>query len=337
MLHIVLFILFIASLVYFIFSKKGISIDGNVIVPASTLARKISLGFTVLFFLLLTGAVKIIPSDSRGLRFTFGAIANEELAAGLHFAFPLVQHIELVTIQPIEVTTTVTVDSNGAITKDNQTIGAELALFYIYNQGSLPLMWKEYGEEKLKSIIQKSKTEAFKAQIGRYDIFSLPTSQDSIRIKTLKQIKMMLSAYPVTITELKITNYDWSDDFDNQIKQTMNRSQEVKQKEQELLITEQEAQKKVKNAEADKQALVTASEGERIAAENRAEAKALEGEGIRKFNESVAKNMSLEIELRKLKIEEIKAEKWDGRYVPNNHYGPIPVQTNGYLQPIQTK
>jgi regulator of protease activity HflC (stomatin/prohibitin superfamily) len=198
-------------------------------------------------------------------------------------------------------------------------------------------MWKEYGEEKLKSIIQKSKTEAFKAQIGRYDIFSLPTSQDSIRIKTLKQIKMMLSAYPVTITELKITNYDWSDDFDNQIKQTMNRSQEVKQKEQELLITEQEAQKKVKNAEADKQALVTASEGERIAAENRAEAKALEGEGIRKFNESVAKNMSLEIELRKLKIEEIKAERWNGQYVPNNHYGPIPVQTNGYLQPIQTK
>jgi len=331
MMTLFFFIAAVISLGYFILSKTGFKIDNKEVIPVSPKAKSISMGLMILFLVLALGAVKIIPSDSRGLRFTFGAISSQELSPGLSFALPLVQQIKLVTIQPIELKTTITVDSNGAITKDNQTIGAQLAMFYVYNQGTLPLMWREYGEEKLASLIQKSKVESFKAQVGKYDIFALPLSQDSIRIKTLRQARAMLSGYPITITELKITNYDWSDDFDNQIKETMNRSQQVKQKEQELLITEQEAQKKVKNAEAEKTALITASEGEKIAAENRAEAKTAEGEGIRNFNEAVAKNMTLEIELRKLEIEKIKAEKWNGQFVSTNNYGPIPVQTGGLL------
>lgn len=38
--------------------------------------------------------------------------------------------------------------------------------------------------------------------------------------------------------------------------------------------------------------------------------------------------MELEIELKKLEIEKIKAEKWNGQYVPINNYGPIPVSRN---------
>ena len=143
-----------------------------------------------------------------------------------------------------------------------------------------------------------------------------------------------MSAYPITISELKITNYDWSDDFDKQIATTMERAQQVKQKQQELLIAEQEAQKKVKEAEAEKTALITRAEGEKEAAILIKDAKAAEGEGIKLYNEAVQKNMILEIELRKLEIERIKAQRWSGQYVPINNYGPIPVQT-GNLQPTQ--
>ena len=137
----------------------------------------------------------------------------------------------------------------------------------------------------------------------------------------------MMKNYPIELTELKINNYDWSDDFDAQIKETMNRSQQVKQKEQELLITEQEAQKKVKEAEAEKTALITRAEGEKAAAVLKAEAKAAEGEGIRKYNESIARTIEIQLKLRQLDIEEKRVDKWDGHYVPNNNYGPIPVQS----------
>jgi len=276
-------------------------------------------------------SMKTVNSDVRGLKFTFGAISEQALDPGLHFKIPMVQTIQNVSIQPIEIKTEISVDGDGAITMDKQTIGANLTLFYVYDKDRLPLMWKDYGEEKLQTILEKSMTEAFKVQVGLYDIFVLPLTQDTIRSKTLRQIRSMVSKYPLTVTELKITNYDWSEDFDNQIKETMNRSQQVKQKEQELLITEQEVQKKVKNAEAEKTATITRAEGKKISAGLEAEAKALEGEGIKKYNDAVAKNMTLEIELRKLRIEEIKAERWNGQYVPTNNYGPIPIETGAIM------
>ena len=54
----------------------------------------------------------------------------------------------------------------------------------------------------------------------------------------------------------------------------------------------------------------------------------LKGEGIKNYNDAITanpKNMDLEIQLKKLEIEKIKAEKWDWKYVPVNNYWPIPV------------
>jgi regulator of protease activity HflC (stomatin/prohibitin superfamily) len=322
----------VAAFAYYFIGVLGLFVDGRNFGATTGKSRAITL-LLAIFFLFGALGTKTIGSERRGLKFTFGAISSAALQPGLHFYWPIVQSIKTVTIQPLEIKAEILVDGNGAITKDNQTIGAELTLFYVYDPDNLPTMWKDFGEDKLKTIISKSMTESFKAQVGKYDIFVLPMSQDTIRAKTLKQIKSMMVAYPLMATELKITNYDWSEDFDNQIKETMNRSQQVKQKEQELLITEQEAQKKVKNAEAEKTALITSAEGRKIAAGLDAEAKALEGEGIRKYNESVAKNMALEIQLRELEIKRIEAERWNGQYVPNNHYGPIPIDAGGYLQP----
>lgn len=332
MLNVVLFVLGLLSLAYFLVSKKGLSFQKEQIIqPVNQKIRSIILVLSLVFFFTSLGAIKIISSDERGLRFTFGAISDKALQPGLHFSWPLFQSVKSIQITPIELETDIPVDSEGAITRDNQTIGAQLAIFYVYKEDQLPLMWKNFGVEKLKSIILKSMMESFKAQVGRYDIFVLPMSQDSIRMKTLKQIRQMVSNYPVIITELKITNYDWSDDFDKQIKETMNRSQQVKQKEQEKLMAEQEAQKGVVQATAKKQIAITLAEGEKAAAQLKADAKALEGEGIRKYNESIAKNIDLEIRLRTLKIEEIRVQRWNGQYVPQNNYTPIPIQNGGIL------
>jgi prohibitin 2 len=275
---------------------------------------------------------EIIPAGSRGLVFTFGSIANKEIQPGFAFKIPVAQDIKIVTVRLQQVEQKVEVGSSAAITKDNQSIGVSMTIFYRYKDGSLVEMWSKYGEEKMKNVLMNTTLESFKADIGTYAIFNLPMHQEEIRRKTIEMARDKMQSYPVELAELKITNYDWSDAFDQQIGETMHRAQQVKQKEQELLITEQEAQKKVKTAEADKQARITTAEGEKAAAQLMAEAKALEGEGIRKYNESVQKNMELEVALRKLEIEKIKAKKWNGQYVPTNNYGPIPVQTGSIHQ-----
>ena len=97
-------------------------------------------------------------------------------------------------------------------------------------------------------------------------------------------------------------------------------AQEAKQQEQQLKKVEIEAQQAVKKAEANKEA-------ERL----NAEAMELKGKWVKAYNDAITsnqRNMELEIELKKLEIEKIKAEKWNGQYVPINNYGPIPVSRN---------
>jgi regulator of protease activity HflC (stomatin/prohibitin superfamily) len=278
-------------------------------------------------FLIFLNPITFIQSHERGLRFTMGALSEKVLNSGVQLRLPIIQKIETVTVRPIQKDSKIEVGGEGAITKDNQTIGASITIFYVYRQAELVKMWKGYGEDKIETLITSAVKESFKSTIGQFTIFELPLSQEPTRAKTFESVKEKLSNYPVDVTELRITNYDWSDAFDKQIQATMQKAQEVKQKEQELKITELETQKAVKKAEADKQATITIAEGEKAATQLRAEAKVLEGEGIRKFNESIRATQDIEIKLRQLAIESNRVEKWNGVYVPTNNYGPIPFVT----------
>jgi regulator of protease activity HflC (stomatin/prohibitin superfamily) len=318
---IIFFALFLISVIILLGKTLGMFED-----ELDPVVKKVLKVVALVCFILMLKPFQIISADERGLMFTLGKLQEKELTPGLTLKLPLVQTIKCVPMRPIEMNMAIEVGSGGAITKDNQTIGATLMFFYRYKEGNLVEMYSKYGENRLKSIVAATGSESFKSDIGNYDIFSLPTHQETIRKNTLIMIKDKLTGYPIEITELKITNYDWSDEFDKQISETMHRAQQVKQKEQELLITEQEAQKKVKQATADKQVMITQAEGEKESAKLMADAKALQGEGIRKYNEAVQRNMQLEVELRRLEIEKIKAERWNGQYVPTNNYGPIPVQ-----------
>jgi regulator of protease activity HflC (stomatin/prohibitin superfamily) len=269
----------------------------------------------------------IVDAGNKGLKFRMGAIQNKVLDQGINWRMPLFESIKEITIRPMQLDESIPVASKGAVTKDNQTIGVDLTIFYSYRQDKLVSVYKDYGESTIKSIISTTLKESFKGVSGTYTIFELAMNQDEIRSKVFVQMTEKMANYPVIITELKTTNYDWSDEFDKQIAETMNRSQQVKQKEQEKLIAEQEAQKGVVKATAEKTMAITTAEGQKEAARLNAEAKALEGEGIRKYNESVAKNWDIELKKMQLQIEQTKANRWNGQYVPTNNYGPIPVQT----------
>lgn len=286
----------------------------------------------VLFFILAVNPVVIIPSGTHGLRFTWGSVSKNELYQGIHFKVPFMQEVRTLSMRPHEDAFSIPVNKDGAITRDNQTIGAEIKFFYAYKEGQLSNLWTNVGEEQVVSIIQSSVTESFKIVIGQYNIFDIPMNQDKIRKQVFDMVNEKVGGYPARITDFMITNYNWSDDFNKQIENTMQSAQMVKKKQQELLVTQQEAQKIVKQAEAEREALVQKATGERDAALLRAEAKQAEGDGIRKYNEAIAKNMAQEVEFRKLAIEQTKAERWNGQQVSTNNYGPIPVQTGSIVK-----
>ena len=260
-----------------------------------------------------------VKSTERGVVYKFGAV-NSKLWEGLHFIIPFVESVKKIPITPQEMDLELPVAENGAITKDNQTIGANISIFYRFNDAEILDLAKNYGVDIVKQKVQKDTLEAFKQAIGQNTIFDVAQNQEKIRSQVKKMTNEKIGEYPVVIDDIKISNYDWSEEFDNQIASTMKIAQEAKQQEQQLKKVEIEAQQAVKKAEANKEA-------ERL----NAEAMELKGKGVRAYNDAITsnqRNMELEIELKKLEIEKIKAEKWNGQYVPINNYGPIPVSRN---------
>lgn len=278
----------------------------------------------------------IINANEKGLVFTAGKLEEKVLDEGFHWRTPIIQKIRKVTTNPLELQVDVAVGQDSAITKDNQSIGVNLTAFYRYDMVRVVEMYRNYGENNLKNNLTISIKESFKDVIGKYDIYKIAENQETIREDVRKNLVEKMKEYPIALVDFKISNYDWSDAFDHQIQATIQASQQVKTAEQALRLTEQEAQKLVKQAEAEKQAKVTAAEGdkaaaiakaegEKIAAELKAEAKAAEGEGIRKYNASIAANLEVQLQLKRLDIEMEKWSHWNGKEVSDQNFYPLPL------------
>jgi regulator of protease activity HflC (stomatin/prohibitin superfamily) len=293
--------------------------------------------FCVIVFIVCNPVVIIGPSD-RGVVVQLGEVQDVILQPGLHFRNPFIQQVKKYTVTPFEFDYVIEVGRDGAITSDNQTIGVKLNLYWSYKPDEVTNIARQYTKESIESILKSSLISSVKATLGKYTIFDLAKNQTKLSDEAFNEVKAITDKYPILITQLNLTNFDWSDSFDRNIEETQNKAQQVNQKEQELKIADLESQKQVKIAESERNALIAKAEGEKqqniliaegelAATRLQAEAKVVEGEAIRKYNEKIAQNLNVQIRLKELENEARRIEKWNGAYVPTNNYGPIPVQT----------
>lgn len=289
------------------------------------LETKITAGIVSLVVVILLLAFMpfiIVQSGTVGVLKTWGKVQPVVLEPGIHAINPFSDSVVDVSIKPVQSDYNIEVGPSGAFTKENQTVGADVTVFFHFDKDTAAKMVANYGADKISSMIGSATRESFKDVIGTYSVFDISASQPSIRGQVLEKLKSKIADLPVQLSDFRINNYAWSQAFDAQIQATMQAAQQVKKAEQDLKLTEQQAQKQVKEAEATRQALILTAEGEKAAASLRADAKALEGEGIAKYNAAVAKNMDMEIKLKQLEIERIRAEKWNGVQPQNNYFVP---------------
>ena len=268
-----------------------------------------------------------VGSTERGVMVTLGKPGTDVLQPGLHFKAPFVQSIQKYDLTPIEYEKAFSVGQDGAISKDLQTVGVIFTLYWKYDENRIPDVVRNYKtKDSIYQPISAAVKAALKDEIGKYSIEEIIVNQSTI-IKNVKAVFMTDIEYlPIVVTDFKIGNYDWDESYDKMIKETMNRKQQVEQMKQEVALSEQAAQKQVKEAEARRQAAELDAQAAIAKAKGEAEAKRLEGEGIAAYNRSVAQNQALEIKLKELEIQKIRAEKWNGVevssqsvYVPNTY------------------
>lgn len=276
----------------------------------------------VLCALFLFGCFEIISPDERGVKVTLGEISTQDYGPGVQWKMPFVSHFETVSTQPITIDVVVDVGAKGAISADNQTIGLEAKVAWTYDTSKVHTLVNKYpNRSTLADLVNNTTYEALKAEIGKYTIYELAKNAGKIATDAKAAAIAKVKDYPVVITQVNLTNWDWDDAFDTRIKETMNAQQRVAQAKAEADRIEQEQRAKSITAEAQAKATVATAEGDLKAAELRAQAKRAEGQGIADYNRLIAQNLETELKFRQLEIDKIEAGRWDGRRVPN--YLPI--------------
>lgn len=287
---------------------------------------------------LLANSCTVVNSSERAVLTQFGKIKGDVIDPGLNLHIPFVEKVRKYSVVPFGIGLEIPVGDNSIISKDNQDIGASVDIYWAYNPDKIVEIASTYTKDRLQTIVSSVGKNAVKTVIGKYDVYSLAEKQAVINEEIRVSMASGLSAYPVILTDVKLTNFDWSPAFSAQIEETMKITQQVKIAEQQRQIKSVEAETQVIEAEAQKKAALLKAEAEyektlklaeaekeRVRLE--AEAKVLEGEALKAYNAAIKDNLEIELELRRLEVELTKAQKWNGQYMPTNNYGPIPVST----------
>lgn len=264
----------------------------------------------------------VVSPNERGVKVTLGQVEGDVIQPGMKFHAPFITRIRKFRLEPKTYEVSFSCGSDGAITKDMQTVGSTVAVRYIYDEKRImDIVTRYQNDQVIQGAMRDNVKASLKETVGQYSIYDLVEKQNEVTSKVAQAMLTRMADYPIDISQTTITNWDWSDDFDKQIKETANRAQEVKKAEQDLKLAEQNAQKQVKEAEAKKKAVEQEAEAALIKAQKEAESKKLEADALAYYNEKVAQNYQVEIRLKELEIELEKAKRWDGRQVPE--YVPL--------------
>lgn len=294
--------------------------------------KKIYAGIALIAFILITisSVITIVDPTERAVIVRLGEVNEKVYGNGVLFKYPFIESVKTFDLAPQKIELTFDVNEKGAVSKDMQTIGVSTTIFYKYDENRILDVVKRYNKSAINDIFSSSLKASIKDEVGKYTIYEIIEHQDEITVNVERNLASRIQEHPIIVVELSLTNWDWPDQFDRQIEQTMKVAQEVKQEQQQTLKQEQQNKREISISNKEKEKMIITADGELEAAKKRADATRIEADAQAYKNKVLATNWSIEKEIKQLEIEKIKAEKWNGAYVPNNNYTPIPI-ANGTL------
>lgn len=247
----------------------------------------------VLFLLFLAVApFKTIDAGERGVVLRLKQI-DRVMDPGFHWKTPIIESVVVydVRTQKIEVPAS-------AASKDLQIVEVVVVVQYNVIPTEVSALYAEVGRNYESVIISPAVQDVLKATTALFNAEELITKRVEVKSQVEMALKERLLEGHILVTNVDITNFDFSDEFNTAIEQKQVQEQEALK---QVNITRQEEEKK-------KQAILQA---EAIAIKTRLEAQALS------INVRIIDKILAEAQLK-------AAENWDGA-LPTHMYGSAPI------------
>ncbi|MET3653056.1 prohibitin family protein [Dyella japonica] len=258
---------------------------------------------------------RTVPTGSRGVLTQFGAIKKIE-PEGL-VVVPPWQKLALFSIRAEEAQ----IDEADGSTSDTQPVKVSLTVRYSIQTDRVSEVYEKYSHNgDLSSYVQTATQEVFKAVTARYSAPDLIAKRSQVSFDINQALKEKLNMYGAQVINIDMRNFSFSDTYMHAINEKVTQEQLRLAAENKVKTVEAEQRAKVVTAQADADALKAQADGEAYATVTAANAQA---EALKAQSEALAKSKDV-LELRRIEVEKIKAEKWNGE-LPQHIYANAPI------------
>ncbi|WP_109127100.1 prohibitin family protein [Dyella sp. C11] len=279
------------------------------------LLRNVIIGVVVLIVLIAFWPFRTVPTGSRGVLTQFGAIRKIE-PEGL-VVVPPWQNLALFSIRAEEAQ----IDEADGSTSDTQPVKVSLTVRYSIQTDRVSEVYEKYSHNgDLSSYVQTATQEVFKAVTARYSAPDLIAKRSQVSSDINLALKEKLNMYGAQVINIDMRNFSFSDTYMHAINEKVTQEQLRLAAENKVRTVEAEQRAKVVTAQADADALKAQADGEAYATVTAANAQA---EALRAQSDALAKSKDV-LELRRIEVEKIKAEKWNGE-LPQHIYANAPI------------
>ena len=260
---------------------------------------------------LLLNSFKIVQAGHVGVIKRLGAVEGIPLPEGFHLKIPFVDYIEEMDLRLTKAQT-----DSASSSRDLQTVETKVTVQFSLNGAEAPTTFQKIGNRRAVAqiLIYPAIQESVKAVTAQYSAEQLITKREEVKqriqeaivrfIETTLRQKKAVGA--LSIANVAITDFDFSDKFNEAIELKV-------EAEQAALQAKNEKLRRVTQAEAAAEEKKLAASANAFEIEVQSEARA---EAIRREAEALKNNPEL-IELRGV-------ERWDGQLPKFNGGGAVP-------------
>lgn len=283
--------------------------------PPLAWLRALAIGLGVLLLITWVWPLRSVPTGHRGVITVGGAIRNIE-AEGFTLLWPW-QRLNIFNIRAEEAT----VENAEGSTSDTQPVKVSLTVRYSIQTDRVSEVFEKYSHDgNLMSYVQTATQEVFKAVTAKYNAPDLIAKRVQVSGDIITALRAKLAVYGAQVINVDMRNFAFSKDYMDAINAKVTQEQLRLAAENKVRTVEAEQKQKVAVAEAEATALKAKADGEAYANLKVATAQA---EALRIQNAALAQNRDV-LELRRIEVEHVKAERWNGA-LPTAVYAGAPI------------
>ena len=262
----------------------------------------IAVGAVILFFILWP--FSSVPTGHRGVVTQFGRIVGIE-TEGL-VILPPWQKLSIFNVRAEQTD----VEKADGATADTQPVSVSLTVRYRITPDKVADVFENYSRDgNLDSYVSTATQEVFKAVTARYVATDLIAKRQAVSNEIASGLTQKLALYGAQVVNIDMRNFAFSSDYMAAINEKVTQEQKKLAAENKLKTVEAEQKQKVAVAEAEAKATVATAEAE--------------AKSIQLKSEALARSKDV-LELNRIEVEKIKAEKWNGQ-LPQNIYAGAPI------------